>query len=47
MRSSASWPLFEGALTGEQWANIGVTAVIWLVIPMAVGLGFVTRAEVK
>ncbi len=39
--------LFEGVLTGEQWANIGVTAVIWLVIPMAVGLGFVTRAEVK
>lgn len=39
--------LFEGALTGEQWANIGVTAVIWLVIPLAVGLGFVTRAEVK
>ena len=39
--------LFEGALTGEQWANIGVTAVIWLVIPLAIGLGFVTRAEVK
>jgi len=39
--------LFEGALTGEQWANIAVTGVIWLVIPLAVGLGFVTRVEVK
>jgi hypothetical protein len=38
---------FDGALTGEQWANIAVTGVIWLVIPLAVGLGFVTRAEVK
>lgn len=39
--------VFEGALTGEQWANIAVTGVIWLVIPMAVGLAFVTRVEVK
>jgi ABC-2 type transport system permease protein len=38
---------FNGSLTGEQWANIAVTGVIWLVIPLAVGLGFVTRAEVK
>ena len=38
---------FESAVTGEQWANIAVTGVIWLVIPLAVGLGFVTRVEVK
>jgi ABC-2 type transport system permease protein len=38
---------FEGAMTGEQWANIAVTGLIWLVVPLAVGLGFVTRAEVK
>ena len=38
---------FDGALTGQQWANIAVTGVIWLVLPLAVGLGFVTRAEVK
>jgi len=45
----AQTPLFDfsGSLTGEQWANIAVTGVIWLVIPLAVGLGFVTRAEVK
>jgi ABC-2 type transport system permease protein len=38
---------FEGTLTAEQWANIGVTGLIWLVLPLAIGLGFVTRAEVK
>jgi ABC-2 type transport system permease protein len=38
---------FDGPLTGEQWANIAVTGVIWLVLPLAIGLGFVTRAEVK
>ena len=39
--------VFDQALTGEQWANIAVTGVTWLLIPMAVGLGFVMRAEVK
>ena len=39
--------VFDQALTGEQWANIAVTGVTWLVIPLAVGLGFVMRAEVK
>jgi ABC-2 type transport system permease protein len=39
--------LFDQALTGEQWANIAVTGATWLLIPLAVGLGFVMRAEVK
>ena len=39
--------VFEKALTGEQWANIAVTGVTWLFLPMAIGLAFVTRAEVK
>jgi hypothetical protein len=39
--------LFDGVLTAQQWAHLGVTGVIWLVIPLAVGLGFVMRAEVK
>ena len=38
---------FNGSLTGEQWANIAVTGVTWLLIPMLVGLGLVMRAEVK
>jgi ABC-2 type transport system permease protein len=39
--------VFDQSLTGEQWANIAATGVIWLLIPLLVGLGFVTRAEVK
>jgi ABC-2 type transport system permease protein len=39
--------VFDRALTGEQWANIAVTGVTWLLIPLAIGLGFVMRAEVK
>jgi ABC-2 type transport system permease protein len=39
--------VFDQALTGEQWANIAFTGVTWLLIPLAIGLGFVMRAEVK
>jgi ABC-type transport system involved in multi-copper enzyme maturation permease subunit len=39
--------VFDRTLTGEQWANIVVTGITWLVVPMAVGLWFVVRAEVK
>jgi hypothetical protein len=39
--------VFDTALTGEQWAQIAVSAVVWLVIPMLVGLRLVMRAEVK
>jgi ABC-type transport system involved in multi-copper enzyme maturation permease subunit len=43
----AQSPLFDGALTAQQWTHLGVTAVIWLVIPLTIGLRFVMRAEVK
>jgi len=43
----AQGALFDGALTAQQWAQLGVTGMIWLAIPLTVGLGFVTRAEVK
>jgi ABC-2 type transport system permease protein len=39
--------LFEGTLTGDQWAHLAVTAATWLVLPALVGLGLVTRSEVK
>ena len=39
--------LFIGTLTGEQWANLAVTATIWLVLPAALGLRLVMRSEVK
>ena len=42
-------PLFstEGALSGEQWANLGVTAVVWILLPLVVGLTLVRRSEVS
>ena len=39
--------LFDGALSGEQWANLGVSGLLWLVAPLVVGLVLVLRSEVK
>ncbi|MCW2768411.1 MAG: hypothetical protein JWO11_4370 [Nocardioides sp.] len=39
--------LVNGTMTGEQWANLGVTHLIWLVIPLIVGVRLVLRSEVK
>ena len=43
----AQGALFDPALTALQWAHLGVTATIWLAIPLTVGLGSVMKAEVK
>jgi ABC-2 type transport system permease protein len=43
----AAGALVDGTVTGQQWAYLGVTSVIWLLIPMLVGLALVSRAEVK
>ena len=39
--------LFNGSLTGEQWGQLGVSGLIWLVVPTIVGLALVLRSEVK
>jgi len=39
--------LFEGDLTGRQWSQLGVTGLVWLVIPLAIGLVLIRRSEVK
>jgi hypothetical protein len=39
--------LFNGSLTGEQWGQLGVTGLAWLVVPTAVGVWLVMRSEVK
>ncbi|HYO39792.1 MAG TPA: ABC transporter permease [Nocardioidaceae bacterium] len=39
--------LFEGTLTSEQWAQLGVTGVVWLALPILVGVRLVMRSEVK
>ncbi|WP_395690144.1 ABC transporter permease [Nocardioides sp.] len=39
--------LFNGDMSGEHWAQLGVTSLFWLAIPLAVGLWTVLRSEVK
>ncbi|RYC13795.1 ABC transporter permease subunit [Nocardioides zhouii] len=40
--------LFEGATnTGEEWAMLGSTTMIWIVVPLVIGLLTLRRSEVK
>lgn len=39
--------LFNGSLSATQWAHLGVTSVVWLVVPLLVGIRVLMRAEVK
>ncbi len=45
--SYAQTALFEGGLTSEQWQQLAVSGTIWFLIPLAIGLVIVRRAEVK
>ena len=45
--SYAQFPLFDGAVSGEQWAHLAVTGTLTLLVPLAVGLVLVRRSEVK
>lgn len=45
--SYASSRLFDEQMTSEQWAQLGTSGLIWLVIPLAIGLRLVLRSEVK
>jgi ABC-2 type transport system permease protein len=39
--------LFEGTLSGVQWARLAVATTLWLALPALVGLRLVMRSEVK
>ena len=43
----AQGALFNGGMTGEQWAHLGTAGAVWLVLPLAAGLALVMRSEVK
>ena len=43
----ATGALLEGSVSAQQWVQLVVTGLIWLVVPLAVGLRLVVRAEVK
>jgi hypothetical protein len=44
---SAQTPLTTGGLTSDQWAHLVVSGLLWLVLPVAIGVWRVLRAEVK
>ena len=39
--------LFDGNLTGEEWAQLGVSGVLWILVPLTIGLAMIRRSEVK
>ena len=43
----AQGALFNGDPSAAEWAHLGVTGLVWLVIPMALGLKMIMRSEVK
>jgi ABC-2 type transport system permease protein len=43
----AGGTLIDGTVSAQQWAHLGVTGVIWLLLPLTIGLAIVVRAEVK
>lgn len=43
----ASTRLYDGDLTGRDWAHLAVTGTVWLLIPLAIGARTVLRSEVK
>ncbi len=46
--NQAQLPLFDGdSISGEQWAQLGTSGVIWLVIPLAISIRVIMRSEVK
>lgn len=39
--------LFNGLMSGDRWTQLGVAGLIWLLAPMAIGMGTMFRSEVK
>lgn len=45
---TAQTPLFEDhSLTGEEWAQLGVTVTIWIILPLVAGVIRLLRSELK
>ena len=45
--NTATAPIIEGQLTGEDWAHIAVASAIWVLLPLVLGLWRLTLSEVK
>jgi ABC-2 type transport system permease protein len=40
-------PVFEHALSGTEWARVGTTLALWLLLPLAIGLWRIRRSEIS
>ncbi|GAA1522649.1 ABC transporter permease subunit [Nocardioides humi] len=45
--NAATFPLYDESMTGQMWAQLGVSSLIWLVVPGLIGLRLMLRSEVK
>jgi ABC-2 type transport system permease protein len=45
--AQAQAPLFDASMHGKDWAHLAVTGLVWLVLPVALGLWRILRAELK
>ena len=45
--NTARTMLFDGSMTSEQWQQLAVSGTLWFLLPLAIGLVLVRRAEVK
>jgi ABC-type transport system involved in multi-copper enzyme maturation permease subunit len=45
--TQAQTPLFDASMKGDDWAQLAVAGLIWVVVPVAFGLWRILRAEVK
>lgn len=39
--------LFNNALSAQQWAHLGTSGLLWLLLPLLLGLRLVLRSEIK
>jgi len=44
---TATYPLYDPGMTGHEWAQLAVSIVFWLILPLAVGMRLLLRSEVK
>jgi ABC-2 type transport system permease protein len=45
--AAAQNPIIEADVSGKEWAQLATSGFIWLVLPLAIGVWRVLRAEVK
>jgi ABC-2 type transport system permease protein len=43
----AQSPLINGSIAGNEWGHLATSGLIWLVVPLAIGVWRIRRAEVK